>query len=176
VNNWHVIASGFIAVTNRWARLYFIVFFFVTVIIVVNVVVAFFLEIFSSQLSIESGNELSGSQITSMVEWKILHRKRARALDRSGSRGSVSNNTADPRAPAKSSSSRAIDSATSESSLAATAVGAASQPMPISTDKQKDIHDDNTHAKSPVSPVIFPATSAESPAAVPLNIRYPATP
>lgn len=50
VNNWHVIASGFVAVTSWWALLYFLSFFFIIVYIVVNVVVAFFLDVFSNHL------------------------------------------------------------------------------------------------------------------------------
>ena len=37
VNQWHIIANGFVLVTNKWARLYFISFHMVVVILVLNI-------------------------------------------------------------------------------------------------------------------------------------------
>merc|ERR1712070_1245949 len=46
VNNWHVLMSGFIAVTSPWCRWYFVSFWVLGVVVVLNLVVAFVLEAF----------------------------------------------------------------------------------------------------------------------------------
>ena len=37
VNQWHVIAQGFVLVTSKWARIYFFTFHMVVVILVLNI-------------------------------------------------------------------------------------------------------------------------------------------
>lgn len=40
VNQWHVIAGGFVAVTSKWARLYFVLFHMTAVALVMKYVTA----------------------------------------------------------------------------------------------------------------------------------------
>lgn len=44
VNNYNIITEGHVAMTSRWARLYFYVYFLFVVLVVLNVVVAFILD------------------------------------------------------------------------------------------------------------------------------------
>ncbi|XP_066281782.1 two pore calcium channel protein 1-like isoform X2 [Branchiostoma lanceolatum] len=46
VNQWHVLAEGFVAVTHQAARIYFIVYHLLVVILVLNIFSAFILELF----------------------------------------------------------------------------------------------------------------------------------
>ncbi|XP_048585787.1 two pore calcium channel protein 1 isoform X3 [Nematostella vectensis] len=55
VNQWHVITQGFVLVTNKWARLYFLSFHMICVIVVLNIFVAFILEAFMLEYSISHG-------------------------------------------------------------------------------------------------------------------------
>jgi hypothetical protein len=48
-NDWMTIVTGFVAVTNRAVRLFFIAFWMNTTLIVLNIVVAFIIEAFSTQ-------------------------------------------------------------------------------------------------------------------------------
>lgn len=66
VNQWHVLSSGFVFVTNKAARLYFFAFHMCCVIIVLNIFVAFILEAFILEYSIQTGGK-----IESEVESKI---------------------------------------------------------------------------------------------------------
>ncbi|CAH1791470.1 unnamed protein product [Owenia fusiformis] len=65
VNQWHILTSGFVAVTNKAARLYFISFHLACVIIVLNIFTAFVLEVFILEFS------LSGGKFDSAIEEKI---------------------------------------------------------------------------------------------------------
>eukprot|EP01104_Vermistella_antarctica_P010984 TRINITY_DN3000_c0_g1_i1.p1 TRINITY_DN3000_c0_g1~~TRINITY_DN3000_c0_g1_i1.p1 ORF type:complete len:821 (+),score=236.62 TRINITY_DN3000_c0_g1_i1:42-2465(+) len=49
VNNWQVLVSGFVAVSNRGAWLFFIVFNMTVVLVAINIVVAFTLDVFAMQ-------------------------------------------------------------------------------------------------------------------------------
>eukprot|EP00112_Aurelia_sp_Birch-Aquarium-sp1_P004032 Seg1455.3 transcript_id=Seg1455.3/GoldUCD/mRNA.D3Y31 product="Two pore calcium channel protein 1" protein_id=Seg1455.3/GoldUCD/D3Y31 len=49
VNQWHVLTDGFVRVTNKAARLYFLSFHLLCVIVVLNIFVAFILEAFMLQ-------------------------------------------------------------------------------------------------------------------------------
>ncbi|XP_076151868.1 two pore segment channel 3 isoform X2 [Alosa pseudoharengus] len=53
VNQWHVLASGFTAVTHVAARIYFVVFHIVVVIIIINIFVAFILEAFFVEYTVD---------------------------------------------------------------------------------------------------------------------------
>ncbi|KAL3873906.1 hypothetical protein ACJMK2_036984 [Sinanodonta woodiana] len=66
VNNWHVIAEGFVLVTSKAARLYFISFHVVTVVLVLNIITAFILDMFIMELYIQKAGKLD-----SVVEAKI---------------------------------------------------------------------------------------------------------
>lgn len=66
VNQWHVLSSGFVFVTNKAARLYFFIFHMSCVIIVLNIFVAFILEAFILEYSLQ----MSG-RFESAVESKI---------------------------------------------------------------------------------------------------------
>lgn len=66
VNQWHVITSGFVFVTNKGARLYFILFHLSCVVIVLNIFVAFVLEAFILEYSLQKGGKME-----SVVESKI---------------------------------------------------------------------------------------------------------
>ncbi|XP_061086244.1 two pore segment channel 3 [Conger conger] len=52
VNQWHVLSSGFTAVTHVSARLFFILFHIVVVIVIINIFVAFVLEAFFVEYTI----------------------------------------------------------------------------------------------------------------------------
>jgi len=47
VNNWMVLASGFVAVTSLWARWFFIGYYFVAVLVFFNLFIAFAIEAYS---------------------------------------------------------------------------------------------------------------------------------
>jgi len=66
VNQWHVISSGFVFVTNKGARLYFFLFHLSCVVIVLNIFIAFVLEAFILEYSIQKTGRLE-----SVVESKI---------------------------------------------------------------------------------------------------------
>ncbi|XP_042874481.1 two pore calcium channel protein 1-like [Penaeus japonicus] len=66
VNQWHVIAYGYSAVTNPWARLFFMLFHLICVIIVLNIFTAFVLEAFMLEYSATYGGKLE-----SQLEKKI---------------------------------------------------------------------------------------------------------
>ena len=53
VNNWHVLASGFVLVSSRYAYIFFVVFNIFSSIMILNIVVAFILEVFQLQFDID---------------------------------------------------------------------------------------------------------------------------
>ena len=53
VNQWHVLAEGFVAVTSKWARLYFLSFHVVVVLIILNIFLAFVIEAFMMQIEMD---------------------------------------------------------------------------------------------------------------------------
>ncbi|XP_028316526.1 two pore segment channel 3 isoform X1 [Gouania willdenowi] len=53
VNQWHVLSSGFATVTHTSARIFFVLFHIVVVIIIINIFVAFVLEAFFVEYSVE---------------------------------------------------------------------------------------------------------------------------
>ncbi|XP_061414919.1 two pore calcium channel protein 1-like isoform X2 [Lethenteron reissneri] len=65
VNQWHVLASGFVAVTNVGARVYFILFHMIVVILVINIFIAFILEAFILEYTLDKG------ETESAIEKKI---------------------------------------------------------------------------------------------------------
>ncbi|KAG8201376.1 hypothetical protein JTE90_016851 [Oedothorax gibbosus] len=65
VNQWHVIANGFVLVTSKAARLYFFAFHLTCVIIVLNIFTAFVLEAFILEYS------FCKSKLESAIEKKI---------------------------------------------------------------------------------------------------------
>nr|XP_039248277.1 two pore calcium channel protein 1-like isoform X1 [Styela clava] len=54
VNQWHVITQGFVFVTNKAARLFFISFHLSVVILILNIIVAFVLEAFILEYTIKN--------------------------------------------------------------------------------------------------------------------------
>ncbi|XP_053376398.1 two pore channel protein 2-like isoform X2 [Mercenaria mercenaria] len=66
VNQWHVLSSGFVFVTNKASRLYFFIFHMTCVIIVLNIFVAFILEAFILEYSLQKTGRFE-----SAVESKI---------------------------------------------------------------------------------------------------------
>ncbi|XP_068444778.1 two pore segment channel 3 [Clinocottus analis] len=56
VNQWHVLSSGFAAVTHGSARLFFILFHIIVVIVIINIFVAFVLEAFFVEYSVDKGD------------------------------------------------------------------------------------------------------------------------
>ncbi|XP_028266363.1 two pore segment channel 3 [Parambassis ranga] len=56
VNQWHVLSSGFATVTHASARIFFILFHIVVVIIIINIFVAFVLEAFFVEYSVNKGD------------------------------------------------------------------------------------------------------------------------
>ncbi|XP_019905065.2 two pore calcium channel protein 1 [Esox lucius] len=65
VNQWHVLASGFTAVTHVSARIFFVLFHIVIVIIIINIFIAFVLEAFFVEYTMEK------SDLQSSLEKKI---------------------------------------------------------------------------------------------------------
>ncbi|XP_064622420.1 uncharacterized protein LOC135484707 [Lineus longissimus] len=65
VNQWHVLTQGFVLVTNKAARLYFISFHMFCVLLVLNIFVAFVLEAFILEYNLSAG------KIESALEVKI---------------------------------------------------------------------------------------------------------
>ncbi|XP_074521541.1 two pore segment channel 3 [Halichoeres trimaculatus] len=56
VNQWHVLSSGFTTVTHISARLFFVLFHITVVIIIINIFVAFVLEAFFVEYSVDKGD------------------------------------------------------------------------------------------------------------------------
>ncbi|XP_034535354.1 two pore segment channel 3 [Notolabrus celidotus] len=56
VNQWHVLSSGFALVTHVSAQLFFILFHIIVVIIIINIFVAFVLEAFFLEYSVDKGD------------------------------------------------------------------------------------------------------------------------
>ncbi|XP_035515599.1 two pore segment channel 3 [Morone saxatilis] len=56
VNQWHVLSSGFAAVTHVSARIFFILFHIMVVIIIINIFVAFVLEAFFVEYSVDKSD------------------------------------------------------------------------------------------------------------------------
>ncbi|XP_077428145.1 two pore segment channel 3 isoform X2 [Vanacampus margaritifer] len=56
VNQWHVLSSGFAAVTHKSARIYFVLFHITVVIIIINIFVAFVLEAFFLEYSLDKSD------------------------------------------------------------------------------------------------------------------------
>ncbi|XP_048452816.1 two pore segment channel 3 isoform X2 [Rhincodon typus] len=65
VNQWHVIAAGFVKVTHLTARIFFVIFHIMVVIILINIFIAFVLEAFFVEHS------LARSAVETAVEKKI---------------------------------------------------------------------------------------------------------
>uniref|UniRef100_UPI00358EE697 two pore channel protein 2-like n=1 Tax=Myxine glutinosa TaxID=7769 RepID=UPI00358EE697 len=65
VNQWHVLASGFVITTDIAARLYFIVFHMIVVILIINIFIAFVLEAFILEYTLDKG------KMESAIERKI---------------------------------------------------------------------------------------------------------
>ncbi|XP_061535300.1 two pore segment channel 3 isoform X1 [Phycodurus eques] len=56
VNQWHILSSGFTAVTHKSARIYFVLFHVVVVIVIINIFVAFVLEAFFLEYSLDKSD------------------------------------------------------------------------------------------------------------------------
>ncbi|XP_029315295.1 two pore segment channel 3 [Cottoperca gobio] len=56
VNQWHVLSSGFAAVTHKSARIFFVIFHIMVVIVIINIFVAFVLEAFFVEYSVEKSD------------------------------------------------------------------------------------------------------------------------
>jgi two pore calcium channel protein 3 len=53
VNQWHILVEGFVTLTSRWARLYFLSFNVLMVVIVLNVFLSFVIEAYVLQIGLE---------------------------------------------------------------------------------------------------------------------------
>ncbi|KAI3385596.1 hypothetical protein SNEBB_004235 [Seison nebaliae] len=53
VNQWHVITSGFVKLTSKWARLYFITFHMTNVLLIMNIFTAFILDAFLMEIELK---------------------------------------------------------------------------------------------------------------------------
>lgn len=76
VNQWHVIAYGYAAVTNSWARLFFMLFHLICVIIVLNIFTAFVLEAFMLEYSATYGGKLESQLEKKIHEMGLSLRKK----------------------------------------------------------------------------------------------------
>ncbi|XP_034083246.1 two pore segment channel 3 isoform X1 [Gymnodraco acuticeps] len=56
VNQWHVLSSGFAAVTHGSAKLFFVFFHIIVVIVIINIFVAFVLEAFFVEYSVDKSD------------------------------------------------------------------------------------------------------------------------
>ncbi|XP_038570705.1 two pore segment channel 3 isoform X1 [Micropterus salmoides] len=56
VNQWHVLSSGFVAVTHVSARIFFVLFHIIVVIVIINIFVAFVLEAFFVEYSVDKSD------------------------------------------------------------------------------------------------------------------------
>ncbi|XP_077574368.1 two pore segment channel 3 isoform X2 [Stigmatopora nigra] len=56
VNQWHVLSGGFAAVTHKSARIYFVLFHVTVVIVIINIFVAFVLEAFFLEYSLDKSD------------------------------------------------------------------------------------------------------------------------
>ncbi|XP_074485890.1 two pore segment channel 3 [Sebastes fasciatus] len=56
VNQWHVLSNGFAIVTHKAARLFFVLFHIIVVIIIINIFVAFVLEAFFMEYSVDKSD------------------------------------------------------------------------------------------------------------------------
>ncbi|XP_077460817.1 two pore segment channel 3 isoform X5 [Stigmatopora argus] len=56
VNQWHVLSGGFAAVTHKTARIYFVLFHVTVVIVIINIFVAFVLEAFFLEYSLDKSD------------------------------------------------------------------------------------------------------------------------
>ncbi|XP_040893116.1 two pore segment channel 3 isoform X2 [Toxotes jaculatrix] len=56
VNQWHVLSSGFTAVTHMSARIFFVLFHILVVIVIINIFVAFVLEAFFVEYSVDKSD------------------------------------------------------------------------------------------------------------------------
>ncbi|XP_051528012.1 two pore calcium channel protein 1-like [Myxocyprinus asiaticus] len=65
VNQWHVLTNGFTAVTHVSARIFFVIFHIVVVIIIINIFVAFILEAFLVEYTVDK------SDLQTFMEKKI---------------------------------------------------------------------------------------------------------
>ena len=68
VNNWMVIAEGFVLVTHKSARLFFVVFYVVGVLIVLNIVTAFALDAFMAHYEAQAADAAQAEAIASGEE------------------------------------------------------------------------------------------------------------
>ncbi|GAB1599140.1 two pore calcium channel protein 1-like [Argonauta hians] len=58
VNQWHILTSGFVLVTNKFARLYFLAFHICCVVIIMNILIAFIIEAFILEYSLSKRRKL----------------------------------------------------------------------------------------------------------------------
>lgn len=56
VNQWHALSNGFVSVTHMAARIFFVLFHIVVVIIIINIFVAFVLEAFFVEYSVDKSD------------------------------------------------------------------------------------------------------------------------
>ncbi|XP_030591488.1 two pore segment channel 3 isoform X2 [Archocentrus centrarchus] len=56
VNQWHVLSSGFVTVTHISARIFFVLFHIIVVIVILNIFVAFVLEAFFVEYSVDKSD------------------------------------------------------------------------------------------------------------------------
>lgn len=78
VNQWHVLASGFTTVTHVSARIFFVLFHIVVVIIIINIFVAFVLEAFFVEYTVDK------SDLQTSLEKKIEELELNFSLDEPG--------------------------------------------------------------------------------------------
>lgn len=57
VNQWNVLAGGFVLVTTKWARLYFLLFHLCVVIVVLNIFTAFVIDSFLNQYALSQNRD-----------------------------------------------------------------------------------------------------------------------
>jgi two pore calcium channel protein len=63
VGNWYIIMEGYAAATgSNWSRVYFILFWFITVAFTLSVVIAYFIEAFTTQMEKAKARERAASE------------------------------------------------------------------------------------------------------------------
>ncbi|CAF4442256.1 unnamed protein product, partial [Rotaria sp. Silwood2] len=71
VNQWHVLASGFVIVTSKVARLFFLAFHLCAVIVVLNIFTAFVIDSFLNQYTLSKSKEFPWMQQENLIAERL---------------------------------------------------------------------------------------------------------
>ncbi|KAF0852840.1 mitochondrial two pore calcium channel protein 1 [Andalucia godoyi] len=83
INNWNVVATGFVAVTSPWSRLFFVFNYFLQVVIILNCILAFIIETYSLLYTMRERTSL-------LRESSFVAKRKLRQVRKSLSKASLS--------------------------------------------------------------------------------------